>query len=143
MLNYREPQYGSKNILVHYKWICKNDAVMWKKKVLPHQLLVKSMLEEDTFPEDWKKSNVVPVHKKVSANLIKIIVKLVFFLFSPKYLKSLHSILCLITLCKTNLLQSVSQVSYLVTHALSHIMRRSHTWWLMRWTIAVNYTWTL
>ena len=29
------------------------------------------MLEESIFPEDWKKSNVVPVHKKESTNLIK------------------------------------------------------------------------
>ena len=29
------------------------------------------MLEEDTFPEDWKKINVVPVHKRESTNLIK------------------------------------------------------------------------
>ena len=29
------------------------------------------MLEEGTFPEDWKKDNVVPVHKKESTNLIK------------------------------------------------------------------------
>ena len=29
------------------------------------------MLKEDIFPEDWKKYNVVPVHKKESTNLIK------------------------------------------------------------------------
>ena len=33
---------------------------MWN--TLP--LLFKSELEEGTFPEDWKKSNVVPIHKK-------------------------------------------------------------------------------
>ena len=44
---------------------------MWKKIVLPPQLLFKSMLVEGIFPEDWKKSNVVPVHKKESKNLIK------------------------------------------------------------------------
>ena len=35
-----------------------------KEIILPLQLLFKSMLEEGTFPEDWKKSNVVPVHEK-------------------------------------------------------------------------------
>ena len=40
---------------------------MWN--TLP--LLFKSELEEGTFPEDWKKSNVVPIHKKTSKNLIK------------------------------------------------------------------------
>ena len=29
------------------------------------------MLEEGIFPDDWKKSNVVPVHKTKSTNLIK------------------------------------------------------------------------
>ena len=39
--------------------------------ILQLQLLFKSMLEEGIFPEDWKKRNVVPVHKKESTNLIK------------------------------------------------------------------------
>ena len=42
-----------------------------KEIILPLQLLFKSMLEEGIFPDDWKKSNVVPVHKKESTNLIK------------------------------------------------------------------------
>ena len=29
------------------------------------------MLEEGVFPDDWKKSNVVPIHKRDSQNLIK------------------------------------------------------------------------
>ena len=29
------------------------------------------MLEKGIFPEDWKKSDVVPVHKKESTNLMK------------------------------------------------------------------------
>ena len=39
--------------------------------VLPLKLLFKTILEKGTFPEDWKKSNVVPIHKKESKNLIK------------------------------------------------------------------------
>ena len=35
------------------------------------KLIFKSMINEDDFPEDWKKSNVVPIHKKESKNLIK------------------------------------------------------------------------
>ena len=42
-----------------------------KEIILPLQLLFKSILEEDIFPDDWKKSNAVPVHKKESTNLIK------------------------------------------------------------------------
>ena len=29
------------------------------------------MLEEGVFPDDWKKSNLVPIHKRDSQNLIK------------------------------------------------------------------------
>ena len=42
-----------------------------KEIILPFRLLFKSMLEEGIFPDDWKKSNVVPVHKTKSTNLIK------------------------------------------------------------------------
>ena len=37
----------------------------------PLKLIFKSMINEGAFPEDWKKSNVVPIHKKESKNLIK------------------------------------------------------------------------
>ena len=30
---------------------------------LPPKLLFKTILEEETFPEDWKKINVAPIHK--------------------------------------------------------------------------------
>ena len=38
---------------------------------LPLKLIFKSMINEGVFSEDWKKSNVVPIHKKESKNLIK------------------------------------------------------------------------
>ena len=38
----------------------------------PLKLIFKSMINEDVlFPDDWKKSNIVPIHKKESKNLIK------------------------------------------------------------------------
>ena len=37
----------------------------------PLKHIFKSMINEGVFPEDWKKSNVVPIHKKESKNLIK------------------------------------------------------------------------
>ena len=42
-----------------------------EKIVFSLQLLFKSMLQEGIFPENWKKSNTVPVHEKESKNLIK------------------------------------------------------------------------
>ena len=77
------------------------------KIVLPFKLLFESMLEEDIFPEDW---NVIPVHKKDSKNLIKIINQSVFLLSIVKSLKGLYLILYLITLCKANFLQYLNQV---------------------------------
>ena len=68
----------------------------------------------------------VPAYKKESTNLIKIIGQLVFILSSVKSLISLYSILYLITLWKTNFLQSVSQVLYLVTHALHNCCQFIH-----------------
>ena len=38
---------------------------------LPLKLIFKSMINEGVFPEDWKNSNVVPIHEKESKNLIK------------------------------------------------------------------------
>ena len=42
-----------------------------KSIALPLKLPFKTILEEGTFTEDWKRSNVVPIHKKESKNLIK------------------------------------------------------------------------
>ena len=44
---------------------------MWKRNNFKSMLLFKSMLEEGIFLEDWKKSNVVLVHKKERKILIK------------------------------------------------------------------------
>ena len=38
----------------------------------PLKLVLKSMINEGVFPSYWNKSNVVPIHKKDSKNLIKI-----------------------------------------------------------------------
>ena len=35
------------------------------------QFFFKSVLEESIFPEEWKKGNAVPVHKKESKNVDK------------------------------------------------------------------------
>ena len=39
--------------------------------VFPLNLLFLSSLEKGLFPVDWKKSNIVPVHKKENKNLIE------------------------------------------------------------------------
>ena len=37
---------------------------------LPLQIIFKSMINEGAFAKDWKKSNIVPIYKKESKNLI-------------------------------------------------------------------------
>ena len=39
--------------------------------IFPLKLIFKSMINEGLFPDHWKKSNVVPIQKKESKNLIK------------------------------------------------------------------------
>ena len=42
------------------------------KAIVEHlRILFLSFLEEGIYPDDWKKNNVVPIHKKESKNLIK------------------------------------------------------------------------
>ena len=40
-------------------------------KAIVEQILFLSFLEEGAYPDGWQKSNVVPIHKKESKNLIK------------------------------------------------------------------------
>ena len=39
--------------------------------IFPLELIIKSMVNEGVFPEDWKKRNVVPIHKNKLKNVIK------------------------------------------------------------------------
>ena len=42
-----------------------------KSIALPLRLIFQSILNDGVFPDDWKKSNAVPCHKKDGKNLIK------------------------------------------------------------------------
>ena len=42
-----------------------------KAIVEPLQILLLSFLEKGVYPDDWKKSNIVHIHKKESKNLMK------------------------------------------------------------------------
>ena len=50
--------HGWDNIFIGMIQLCR------KEIALPLQLPFRSMSEESIFPEDWKKRNVVPFHKK-------------------------------------------------------------------------------
>ena len=60
-----EKAHGWDNISIRMIKLC------GKAIVDPLRILFLSFLEEGVYPDDWKKSNVVPIHKKESKNLIK------------------------------------------------------------------------
>ena len=60
-----EKVHGSDNISIRMVQLC-GEAI-----VEPLPILFLSFLEEGVYPDDWKKSNVVPILKKESNYLIK------------------------------------------------------------------------
>ena len=60
-----EKAHGWDNISIRMIKLC------GKAIVDPLRILFLSFLEEGVYPDDWKKSNVVPIHKKECKNLIK------------------------------------------------------------------------
>ena len=73
-----------------------------KTIVIPVKLIFRSMLKEDVFPNDSKKSNEVPIHQTDSKNLIKNYRPIRLLLLSAKCLKDLYLTPCSIILYKTN-----------------------------------------
>ena len=80
--------------------------------------IFKSMINEGVFPEDWKNSNVVPIHEKESKNLIKNY-RLISLLsiFSKLFERLVFNALFNIIVQKKNYSLPVSLDSYLVTPA--------------------------
>ena len=60
-----EKAHGWDNISIRMIQLCR------KVIVEPSQILFWSFLEAGIYPDDWKKSKVVPIHKKEIKNLIK------------------------------------------------------------------------
>ena len=81
-----------------------------KAIVDPLRILFLSFLEEGVYPNDWKKSNVVPIHKKQSKNLI-FTERLSSFL-SESVQKNHFLTLFLITSLKISYLLNFNQVFY-------------------------------
>ena len=105
--------YGWDKIFIRLIKLCS------KTIVIPSKLLFRSTLEEGVFPDDWKKTNVVPIHKKKSLKTwLKKIDPLAFSLFSVKFLKDLYLISCSIIWYKTNYSLSVNLASFQLNHVL-------------------------
>ena len=80
-LNYFE--INENDILLIIKTLNVSKAHVWDKIsirmiklcsktiAMPLKLILWSILEEIVFPDDWKKNNIVPIHKRHSENVIK------------------------------------------------------------------------
>ena len=79
-LNYNKA-HGYDDISIRLLKIC--DSSIPK----PLSTIFKNCLQTGTFPNNWKKFNVVPIHKKVTNNFCKIIAQVVKFfekiIFNP------------------------------------------------------------
>ena len=80
----------------------------------PLKLILKSMINEGVFPEDWKKRHVAPTHRKELKNLIMnyrpVFSQYLAQSFETSFTRSLTSF------SKINYSLPVSMASYLVTH---------------------------
>ena len=56
--------------------------------ILPLAIFFKAALNLGIYPDQWKKADVVPVHKKDGKNLLKIIVKFLYCIFVERYLRN-------------------------------------------------------
>ena len=61
---------------------------------LPSEIFKQALLT-GLFPSEWKKRNIVPIHKKVTNKILKIIDQFLYFRFLVKFLKDLFLTKCL------------------------------------------------
>ena len=54
--------HGHDMISIRMLKLCEDS--IWK----PLEIIFKNCLKEGTFPNEWKKANVVPIHKKILSN---------------------------------------------------------------------------
>ena len=80
-------------------------------------LIFQNCLNCSTFPDIWKKSNIYPVHKKMTNKLLTITDLFHHCLYLGKYLKNLFLNLFLSILMNTNCSQNINPVSDQMIHA--------------------------
>ena len=67
----------------------------------PLSIIFKDCLSEGKFPHEWKKANVVPVHKKETNRVWKTVGQSLYSLFAAKYLSVSFITKCLPCLLRT------------------------------------------
>ena len=82
----------------------------------PLETIFRQALLTGVFPSEWKKGNIVPVHKNVPSKISKIIVQFLSFRFLVKSLKDLFLMKCLNSLPLIILFPKTSLDSNLEIH---------------------------
>ena len=67
----------------------------------PLSIIFNDCLNEDKFPDKWKKANVVPIHKKGNKQSLKIISQSLYSLFTVTFLSVSFITKCLQFLLRT------------------------------------------
>ena len=86
--------------------------------IFPLKLIFKSMINEGIFADDWKKSNVVPIHKKELKNLIKNYWPISLLPIFSKVFERWPLTRCLTPFCKINYPHLASLALYQVIPVL-------------------------
>ena len=81
----------------------------------PLELIFKQALITGTYTSDWKKGNIVPVHKKCDKQNIKITTQHLYYRYAAKFLKGFDLTICLAFSLKITLLHKSNPVLNLVT----------------------------
>ena len=84
-LNVNEAQ-GHNDISIRMRKLCSQSIVK------PLSVIFKNCIDNGIFPDIWKKSNIIPVHKKVINRSLIIIDLFLFYQFVEKFSKNYFSI---------------------------------------------------
>ena len=90
--------YGNDNISIRMLKMCSD--IICK----PLEIILSQDLTSGSFPSEWEKGNIVPIHRNMINKTYKTIAQSPYFLFMVKFSKDLCLTKCLGLLGKTNLL---------------------------------------
>ena len=100
--------HGWDGISVRMTQICDSSLL------LPQKIIFESCTQQGSFPETWKRANVVPIHKKNTKISKKTIGLFLCFQYLERFLKNSFSIISTNTWMKMVYLTPISQAFALV-----------------------------
>ena len=72
------------------------------KELKPLIISFQNSTKSSHYPDIWKKSNIIPVHRKNDKQLVKTTDQYLFYLFLENYLKKLYSVEFITFCCRRN-----------------------------------------